>query len=248
MRIIVILLIVLISFSLSAAPVGVVGVHSPKMGFKDAEGFGGLQVSVYHAAMGSVNAHLKSAGYGTIDSTFMTIGGGGYGIIKNRTIVGGSGFFIFPNKSESVNATAEVKGGYGFFEVGYGIISTDKFKMFPMLGIGGGSMKMNLMPRYSGSPNFQDILNDPQRMTELSSASFAIQVAMQQLFIFKEWEEEEDGETHLVKVGGALKFGVIYNFNNDWKMDGINVMSSPKIPKERYFAGLSIMFGGKRVK
>ncbi len=212
--------------------------------FKNPEGYGGFTMGLYYNSMNSLNARLKGTGYGTVDSTFTTIGGMGYGLADNRIMLGGSGFLLMDNQSESSSSKNKVKGGYGFFEMGYGIIKTKNYGLFPVLGIGGGTTKIKLNSKYSGSPDFNDILNDPKRNAEIKNSSFALKLALRNHISFKVREKIEDGKRQIFKMGCNLNIGVIYTFNNSWELDDIEVYNSPKLPKEKYYASITILFGG----
>ena len=63
-------------------------------------------------------------------SIVYSAGGGGHSITK-RWILGGEGHSSFgPDNA----------GGYGFFNLGYLLLSGDSFLVYPLLGLGGGSM------------------------------------------------------------------------------------------------------------
>lgn len=224
------------SVTLSAGPL-----RSPQ---DEREGYGGPNFGVMFIDVGSINNYLKPAGYTVVDSTFSTIGGGGYGLVNGRLLLGGSGYAVLANTTESTSVKGKVSGGYGFFEVGYAVFKMDNFSLFPVLGIGGGGMSFDLVPLASNSLRFYDILLDPKRSSKLSCGSFALELALQNTFTLTVVEEKNEDKIEAFKMGGAIKLGMIYDLNNDWSMDEFEVSSAPKIPREKYFINFTILFGG----
>ncbi len=73
------------------------------------------------------------------NSVIYSLGGGGHAI-RNKLILGGEGHSCFG----PANA-----GGYGFFNIGYAIISSDKLKLYPLLGVGVGALTRETNPKVS---------------------------------------------------------------------------------------------------
>ena len=85
--------------------------------------------------MGGVGM-LSESGRNTI---IYSVGGGGHSL-KNRLVIGGEGHSSFgPDNA----------GGYGFFDIGYSIYSTDVIVLYPLVGIGGGAMTRDMDPSVS---------------------------------------------------------------------------------------------------
>jgi hypothetical protein len=64
------------------------------------------------------------------NSIIYSAGGGGHAL-KNRLIIGGEGHSSFgPHNA----------GGYGFFDIGYAPVVKGRVILYPLIGIGGGSM------------------------------------------------------------------------------------------------------------
>ncbi len=73
------------------------------------------------------------------NSIIYSAGGGGHGL-KNRLVIGGEGHSAFgPDNA----------GGYGFFDIGYALVSTDAIILYPLVGIGGGAMTRDMDPSVS---------------------------------------------------------------------------------------------------
>lgn len=85
--------------------------------------------------IGGIGGVLESGSRSMIYST----GGGGHGII-NRWILGGEGHSYFG----PANA-----GGYGFLNIGYLVFPMDSLLVYPLIGLGGGSMTREASPSVS---------------------------------------------------------------------------------------------------
>jgi len=73
------------------------------------------------------------------NSIVYSAGGGGHSI-SNHWIIGGEGHSSFgPDNA----------GGYGFFNIGYALFTTDIILVYPLVGLGGGAMTREASPSVS---------------------------------------------------------------------------------------------------
>lgn len=91
------------------------------------------------SAMGYFLAGVGMLSESGNNSVIYSAGGGGHGTINNL-ILGGEGHSCFG---------PENAGGYGFFNIGYAIISSNKIMFYPLLGIGGGAVTRETDPSVS---------------------------------------------------------------------------------------------------
>jgi hypothetical protein len=85
--------------------------------------------------VGGVGWLLESGRNSIIYST----GGGGHSV-TNKWIIGGEGHSSFgPDNA----------GGYGFFNLGYALVTTNYIMVYPLLGLGGGAMTREANPSVS---------------------------------------------------------------------------------------------------
>jgi len=204
------------------------------------EGFGGFGVGTIYQNMDNLNQRLTANGYQKIDSYFTTIGGGGYGYIGNKILIGGSGFGGVGNVSESDSAQAEVSIGGGFFEMGYIAYEDSRFRIWPMLGIGGTGTSISINPKNT-TPDFDELLQDPKRSVNFASGSLGLKAAINADAVFT--IKKDDGKT---TIGASLQGGMIYEASNNlWTMgNGSEVFNGPNMPREKFFLTLNIYFGG----
>ena len=85
--------------------------------------------------IGGVGWAVESGG-----STILYSNGGGGHVIANRWVLGGEGHGVFgPGNA----------GGFGFVNLGYAVVMTDLLVLYPLLGVGGGSLTREASPSVS---------------------------------------------------------------------------------------------------
>jgi len=204
------------------------------------EGFGGFGVGSIYQNMGNLNDRLAANGYQKIDSYFTTIGGGGYGYIGDKILIGGSGFGGVGNTSESDSAQAEISMGGGFFEMGYIAYEDSRFRIWPMAGIGGTGTSISINPKNS-TPEFDELLQNPKSSVNFASGNLSLKLALNADAVFK--IEKDEGTT---TIAASLQGGMIYEASRSlWTMgNGSEILNGPDMPREKFFLGVNIYFGG----
>lgn len=184
----------------------------------------------------SLSSVLEDKGYGKISESFFSLGGGGFGVI-GKVIVGGEGHGIIGKNVYSESFKTSIKGGYGLFDLGYMIYSKNFLNIYPILGIGGGSINLKIVEK--GEAAFEEIMEDPKRGVNLSTSGFLLNISLtiDRLLKMKERERCGGGLTYGIRIGYLLA-----PFRNDWRMDKIKIHSGPKIS----FRGpyIALLFGG----
>ena len=71
------------------------------------------------------------------------LGGGGYGIV-GKLLLGGSGYFSGFNPVKTDSASVTLSCGTGLFNIGYLMKSSDRWLLFPFVGIGGSGITLKL--------------------------------------------------------------------------------------------------------
>ncbi|MFQ6093056.1 MAG: hypothetical protein ACE5OR_10305 [bacterium] len=169
-----------------------------------------------------LRSKLRESGFEGLEKKDFTYGGGGYGLVGERILLGGEGYgFEQVVFSDSVKAT--LGGGYGFFDVGYVVLSRRGIQVYPMIGIGGGGMDLRLAAR-NGTPQFDEVLENPRREATLSVGGLLLQCAL--------------GVDYFLSLGGneraqgGLIFGLRLGYTfasskGDWSMKDADVIGGP---------------------
>lgn len=92
---------------------------------------------------GPLNQTLEGNGFGAYSPFFIAQGGGAH-LVLDKILIGASGFGLNGFTATSTQGNSlQISGGYGLFNLGYLIWSEGGFSLYPMLGIGSGSVKIN---------------------------------------------------------------------------------------------------------
>jgi hypothetical protein len=178
---------------------------------------------------------LKEKGYPEFSKNFISIGGGGHGVI-NKIIIGGEGCGFLKKRGVTDDYKLSISGGCGFFDIGYMIYSSDKLNIYPTLGLGGGGLNFKIVQR-GVSPSFDDVLGDPKKGVFLSTTrGFLLKLGLGTEYLLKLW-----GEGGL-SIG--LRMGYTFGSFKDWDMCGIDISGGPKTGFTGPFISLVIGFWG----
>lgn len=117
-------------------------------------GFGGLgffSPGIHFGSVQDLSGDLSSLGINGNDwASAFSVGGGGFGIIGGRILIGGKGFGTFPVTASGSNCEATWSTGGGFFQLGTPMIQKNGQILFPALGIGGMGTDLEIENQSSG--------------------------------------------------------------------------------------------------
>jgi len=124
-----------------------------------------------------LNAALSGAGLPEFDDGFLTLGGGGF-FTAGRFLIGGEGHGMLTGEETTLDGEFRnrLTGGYGMFNLGYAAWSDGPLDLYPILGIGGGGMQLEIIER--SAPVFDDVLADPGTSTRLSSGGLLLSASL----------------------------------------------------------------------
>jgi len=186
-------------------------------------GMGYFMMGIGSLDIGDLNTRLETAGFSTFSEKFVSFGGGGHSINGNL-IMGGEGHGMSVGEVSEGDYTTSLGAGYGFFDIGYAIYSTDALYVYPMLGIGGGGMSIRIVEKGT-SPSFNDVLENPKRGVEVSTGGFLLNLSLGTDYVFA-MEKDETGRGGLA-IG--LRVGYIFTpRKGDWAMDETKLSGSPE--------------------
>jgi len=198
-----------------------------------------------------LNAALLPAGYPALDDSFLTLGGGGFGM-SGRFLIGGEGHAVIGGTETTPDGTFQLGlgGGYGLFRLGYLAYSIAGVDVYPMIGLGGGGVSLSLIER--SAPTFGDVLLDPARSAHLSAGAFLVDASVA-VFYRPEFattdgdgdrgrgrdrDDDEDRGGLLLGLQGGYTFSPA---DTSWRLDGINtVAGGPDMNLQGFYVRLSI--------
>jgi len=202
----------------------------------EAGGKGYFLLSFGKLDLGSLNSRLKAKNFPEFKESFVSLGGGGHAIIGNLIIGGeGEGHIITETTADALKNSLEV--GYGFFDIGYVLLSSKNLQVYPLLGIGGGGIGLKIIEK--GISDFDQILDNPKRMSTISTGGLLMQFCLGADYLLS-FNGDED-------ASGGLVFGIRigYKFTpvkSGWSMESLEISNGPDLGITGPF--IRIMFGG----
>lgn len=225
------------------------GLVTPALGGDDWYGrhhFGGgyFMIGWSGLDLGDLNAALVSLGYPKFDESFLSLGGAGHFTV-GRLVIGGQGHAYLSESRDAAlpagNYRTELSGGVGFFDLGYQFVRCSRAHAAILVGLGGGqlSLKMNDL----GGPAFEDVLTDPGRGSELTTASFLIDlgVSLDMLAGCVNRRGACGGPLLGVRAGYILA-----PVKGDWQLDDRDIAGGPRFGMEGAYVRAMLGFGGGR--
>lgn len=141
-------------------------------------GYGFFQVSTAFPLIQPLNRALNDIGYGTFSNTGFGLGGMGMGVIQN-IVVGGEGGWIFGDRRDlGRGIRGSWGGGYGMFHLGYAVAYGRRIMLYPLLGFGGGSFTIDLVPQQRTTTQFSEILLNPRQGGVITSSGMLLGVSL----------------------------------------------------------------------
>ena len=199
----------------------------------EARGAGFFAIGTQFTDLGPLNNRLADAGYPTFASETVSLGGGGYGVVADRLMLGGEGHGLITADGTFQGRNVSVGGGYGLFNIGYLFRPTPKLRVYPQAGVGGGGLQLEIGST-GDADEFDDILENPNRSATVGQASLLVSLGGGLEYRFG--DPAEDGGVLL-----GLRAGyVISALNSDWQLDEESLGGGPDATLQGPFIRLTI--------
>jgi hypothetical protein len=139
-------------------------------------GMGYFSAGYQHPNLSALNKALTREGFGAVPENYITFGGGGHSIIKN-VVIGGEGHSFSGKHTWTDRPGGPVEtaldGGYGLFNIGYVVTAKKGLLVYPMLGIGGGGLTLDVSDAPQGA-TFENMLRNHQQGVKLENGGFLL--------------------------------------------------------------------------
>ena len=204
---------------------------------------GGMGYSVFGFStidISNLNTKLESKGYTALPESYFCVGGGGHSIINKRWIIGGEAYSLLGDESTGADFKASTYIFQGFANFGYIIFSKKGLSVYPLLGLGGGSMKLTLSEK-GASYSFDDVLTDPKRGATLTAGGFLINLALGLDYYLKLGENEEGHGGFLLGLRAGY---TLAPSKGGWGMNDVELSGSPEIAMTGPFVRIILGGGG----
>lgn len=146
----------------------------------------------------ALNNKLAANGYSTLEKNFVMFGVGGHAVMDDW-IVGGEAHWMNQQKISSNAYNLYVTGGYFMANAGYVIRRSDSYMIYPMAGIGFGTITLNIQS--ATSPTFDQALANPKSGTQLTHTSAVFNLAL-----------AADGLAPVMHVGNGVHMPFTFGF------------------------------------
>jgi hypothetical protein len=190
-----------------------------------------------------ISDRLVAAGYPEVGSRFLSLGGGGYGLV-GRWILGGEGHALSSTGAEPRGGLrAELSGGYGLFRAGYVLFQSQSLSVYPMVGFGGGGMGLTLTSRRDST--FDDLLANPSGQVTLSKGGLLLDAGVGAEFRIRLGGTEREHGFVLLGVRAGYQF--FLSVVDDWETaGGGKVTGAPDFGLSGPGVQLLVGFGGMK--
>jgi hypothetical protein len=197
-------------------------------------GIGHISFSGEQLNLSDLNKSLEGSSYPSIPLNSTSFGGGGV-FILNNVVVGGGGAWLMNQKTQNPLSSVNLKGGYGYFSLGYVVYSNKRSLLYPTLGIGGGGY--TIMVDQKNSPkDFSQQLNSPNGMVALDAGGWMANFQLSYHYFFT----GKDKEGFFIGLKAGYKYSP-YNWTTSINDNRLN--NSPKINMNGFYATL-VLGGG----
>ncbi len=196
-------------------------------------GAGFFAVGTQFTDLAPLNDRLSGAGYPTFASEMVSLGGGGYGVVANRLMLGGEGHGLLTADGSFRGRNVSVGGGYGLFNLGYLFRPASGLRVYPLLGLGAGGLQLDIKNEGTAD-TFDDVLNDPSRSASVGQASVLVSLGGG-----LEYQFGTPGEGRTARLGVRAGY-MISALSSDWQLGNSSLAGGPDASMQGPFLRLTI--------
>ncbi|HHG86326.1 MAG TPA: hypothetical protein ENJ82_16365 [Bacteroidetes bacterium] len=201
-------------------------------------GYGYFSLGYTQLDLGPTNTFMNGVNYSDFANNHITIGGGGFVMVKNL-ILGGEGHSLLSQEAKSTQQNALLSGGWGQFQIGYIVLARRGFILYPRFGVGRYNHSLLLTNTAGNSTNVNDFLNGNFNGTEIIRKGMLLSGELG--FEFMPGFDENSGS--------GLTFGLNVGYNyaassNAWTAYQVELQNGPDLNMSGIYARLRIGFGG----
>lgn len=197
------------------------------------QGAGFFAIGTQFTDLAPLNDRLRNAGYPTFASEMVSLGGGGYGVVANRLMLGGEGHGLLTADGSVGGRNVSIGGGYGLFNLGYLFRPTTGLRAYPLLGLGGGGLLLDIESEGTAD-SFDEVLDNPNRSASVGRVSLLVSLGGG-----LEYQFGTPGKGRSARLG--LRAGYMVSaLNSDWQLDENSLAGGPDASVQGPFVRLTI--------
>lgn len=198
-------------------------------------GSGGFTIGMGSMDISPLEAFVKKESRKFTDKQ-MLLGGTGHAFIENF-VIGGSGTAILGDKIKIDSTIVSIGGGIGTFDIGYLISNKDKLKIYPMIGLGGTGIGVQIIKNQHYT--IQQIVNNPWKEINIGLGEFVLDVSLNiDLIPLLQYDAKENTYSGFLT---GIKFGYAYSpSSSDWMFAGGNISDGPSFGLNMFYFKINL--------
>lgn len=155
---------------------------------------GTLTLGIQQLDLGEMNDRLEQAGYERFGGRFYRIGYSDYRV-RDALLIGGEIDFMFPTElrvARGQTDNAHSWASTGMLNLGYALRASQEMMIYPLVGVGAGMLGLHVSSR--ADANFDDMIADPGRTTNMSEWSWLYNagIAVDRLVVLRRTARADD--------------------------------------------------------
>ncbi len=208
-------------------------------------GGGSFNAGIQTMDVEPINNIINQFGYEDLSNTNVSIGGAGQFYLGDWVVMGEGGF-VGQDDVQNDNYTLRFGAGYGMFSIGYNIVDTKQFLLYPSIGGGFFGTGIQLSQRNEGA-SFEDLFAEPASNEDNTVSAGAFSGAGQVALNADFWLHAKEDKAYGLMLG--LSAG--YRFAGDAEFEniaGTELAGNPDFSPSGAFVTLRIGSGVRGTK
>lgn len=185
-----------------------------------------------------LNSSLTPQGYKALDGFFWSQGGG-LMLSYRRFMLGAEFHALSGQLTQSGSESLNMEASYGLFQLGYIAASSNRFQVYPYVGIGPGLATLHSSQPLNGLLNMSQGSNDRLQMAQ--GLSWLLDLGAGGNFIIPMSPDNAEDQRGLVlglRLGYLLPLG-----GTSWQSNRLPVSGGPDLNPGGFYTRLSLGFG-----
>ncbi len=175
----------------------------------------------------NLNAEIERFGFPIIKNNHASYGAGGFGTV-GRILFGGEGYST-SNTQNNDSGSVRSQGGMGLFYIGYKVINSRHFDLYPMIGGGFGGVTVTFMKDHPDMA-FNNFLSKPTNSGQIGMGALFGNLSLGMDYRMT--------QTNTMILG--LRTGYSFSKTTAWKADNFHFVDAPQDPFSHFYIELII--------
>lgn len=191
-------------------------------------GIGGAFFDFY-----DLNSRLNKTSYPSVGNEYLHFGAN-YQLIYNKVITDFEYYKIAINNNRNDTYKTSLQGEYGFVNIGFLVVSARHFQLYPLVGVGGGTI--NLEITQEGEFSFDNILQNSQNIVKMSKSGAVINIGLGADFIISV-DKKKSSPAFLIGIRGGYTYDTS---GTEWTANGLAIDNGPAVGLSGFYVRLML--------